>query len=245
MEVVLLITSLYDKDIHNGDYAMNIYSTMQYIMTTETNQQVKITVMDFWLKVINTMLKKQGMMDGGFPEVTFSKELKRIITFDKPKIKQCLTAALTELSNIGCLATFVFVLKHEADPKICEAAEKNLLDFIDLLNKHKVNSGELHEIYLNCRDYCTSPNVFNEISPVMSPSGPVDLNSIDVEELWDPECFEANTGFDDVSGRLRNVTPHDFLKFVHSEMDQYRNRHKRKLKPKNDLDQVLEVLRVL
>lgn len=48
--------------------------------------EVKINALDFWSRVICRQLSHQGMIDGTFPAVTFSKEHKKIITLNE-KVK--------------------------------------------------------------------------------------------------------------------------------------------------------------
>lgn len=237
-EVVVLLTALYDQDIHDNVYFMNIYDSMKRMMLTDKNQQVKIAVMDFWMKVVDVILKKHGMMDGSFPKVTFSKELKRIITYNKQTIKSCLSKALNELSDTGCLATFVFVLKHETDYKVYQVAEKHLDKLTDLLIKYKMSSRDLGEASFNSHAYCTSPNP--SINGILSPASSVDLNSLEVEELLDSDYTMTISRCDDARGNLDRISPNEFLYFIYSEMDQCKSRHNTHLKSEDDLDSLLE-----
>lgn len=242
-ETVILLTVLYDQDIHDNVYFMNIYNSMKRTMMTEKNEQVKIAVMNFWMKVVDIILKKHGMMDGSFPEVTFSKELKRIITFNKQKIRSCLSKALTELSDTGCLATYVFVLKNETDDRVYQVAERHLDKLTDLLVKYKMSSRDLDEVQFNSHAYCNSPSPssFNGIlSPAMSPAASVDLNSLEVEELLDSDCHMTNSELFDSRGNISRISPNEFLHFVYSEMNQCKNQHDKETKSMDDLDSLLQ-----
>lgn len=235
-----LLTALYDQDIHDNVYFMNIYDSIKHLMVIEKSQQVKVAAMNFWNKVVDVVLKKQGMMDGAFPEVTFSKELKRIITFNKQKIKSCLSKALIELSDIGCLATYVYVLKHETNDEIYNVAEKQLDKLINLLIKYKMSSTDLEEVHFNSHAYGTypSPSTFNGI---LSPAASVDLNSLNVQALFSSDCNMTNTGFECPKETISRISPHEFLHFVYSEIDHCRNRYTKESKSEElDLDSLLE-----
>lgn len=242
-EVVILITYLYGQDLHDNVNFINVYKAIQNSLRSEKNRQVKIAIMDFLLKVINVVLKKQGMIDGSFPEATFSKELKRIITFNKTKIRSCLSNALSELSINGCLAAFVHVLKNETDSKVFEAAEKNLLDLINLLNKYDVQSYDLkeEEEYLNSPS-CSSPSLLSGIpSPAIFSVESEDLDSLSVEELLDLNCPDlmSQQEIDDMD-EMEKVSPNGFFKFVKLEMDHCKTRFKTKTKSEVSIDGLLD-----
>lgn len=227
-EVVILITHLYNQDI--SDNCIKLTKAFQDILRLEKNRQVKIAVINFLLKVINVILKEQGMVDGSFPEATFSKELKRIITFNNKKIKTCLSNAVGELSSNGCLAAFVHVLKKETDSKVFEAAETNLIDLINLLKKYEVNFYDYYDEkeYQNSPYYCSSPSILSEIpSPAMFPSESDDLDSLSVEELLDmnfSDCMSHHS-FDN-EGEMEQISPNEFYKFLELELNQCKNRFK-------------------
>lgn len=242
-EVVVLITCIYDQDIHNKDYIMNLFDMMLRILKSERHRRVKIALIDFWQKVINVVLKLQGMIDGEFPEATFSKALKRIITFDKPKIKSCLSAALMELGKNGCLAAFMFILRQKNDHEVCEAAEKNLIQLIDLLHKYKLNDCDMKENDFDSHSNCGSPYNFNGVlSPSMSLLEPTDLDSLEIEKFWDTDFVLPNQHSNDGLKKSDDNSSDEFLKFVNLEMDQHRNRHKAKANPQDDLDSLIDYI---
>lgn len=238
IEIVALLTALYDQNIHDNVYFMNVYDCMKNIMVMEKKQQVKIAVMNFWMKVVDVVLRKQGMIDGAFPEVTFSKELKRIITFNTQKIKSCLSQALIELSDTGCLAAFVYVLKHETDDEVYKVAETHLDKLINQLIKYRMGSHDFDEVNFNSPAICTSPSssIFNGI---LSPAASVDLNSLNVEELLVSDCSMTNAEFHFPRENINRISPDEFLHFVYSEIDHCRNRHNKESKSW-DSDTLLE-----
>lgn len=65
--------------------------------------EVKINALEFWRHFIKAHLTDQGMLDGHFPNVTFSKEHRKIVSLDTNEIKQRLNKALDELSKQRCL----------------------------------------------------------------------------------------------------------------------------------------------
>jgi hypothetical protein len=82
-------------------------SAMSQAMTVaailDLHWEVKINALKFWSHFIKSHLTDQGMLDGHFPTVTFSKEHKKIMSLDENEIKQRLTKALDELARQRCL----------------------------------------------------------------------------------------------------------------------------------------------
>ena len=69
--------------------------------------EVKINALEFWREFIDSHLSDQGMLDGHFPNVTFSKEHRKIVSLNENEIKQRLNKALDELSRQNCLGVWI------------------------------------------------------------------------------------------------------------------------------------------
>lgn len=65
--------------------------------------EVKISALKFWKHVIKSHLSDQGVLDGHFPKVTFSKEHRKIVSLNETEIKRRLNKALDELMKQNCL----------------------------------------------------------------------------------------------------------------------------------------------
>lgn len=75
--------------------------------------EVKINALEFWKYFIKSHLTDQGMLDGQFPNVTFSKEHRKIVSLNETEIKQRLNKALDELARQRCLGVNIsFKLFH-------------------------------------------------------------------------------------------------------------------------------------
>lgn len=69
--------------------------------------EVKRNALEFWRHFIKSHLTDQGMLDGHFPNMTFSKEHRKIVSLDETEIKQRLSKALDELSRQRCLGVIL------------------------------------------------------------------------------------------------------------------------------------------
>lgn len=83
-------------------------------------------------------LTEQGMLDGIFPNVTFSKESRKIVTLNDKEIQKRLLRALDELSTIGCLTVLVKLLQDDVEVEIIDTALTVATELLDIINKYKV-----------------------------------------------------------------------------------------------------------
>lgn len=217
IEICELIVKLYDVDIMEK----NFYDIMTYTVLYSEDKNLKIKALDFWRKVIEVFLKRQGMLDGQFPEATFSKELKRIIHFDKKTIKHCLLDTLNKLSRVGCLAIFIHILSKQSDIQLYTTAIHYLEDFISLIKKYNI-----------------TPAV--DADPFASSAKPISF-FIDFEENSfiipvSPASNYLDFAYSYSALEYRKIVPtNDFLKFVYDLSDV-----NTKIQSNNDLDDLLD-----
>lgn len=100
--------------------------------------EVQLTALKFWKIVIQSFLNDQGMLDGTFPPVTFSRETRKIVTLNDREIQRRLTKILEELSSIGCLTVLVKLLHEETEVDIMDVALAISMELLDILEKYKV-----------------------------------------------------------------------------------------------------------
>lgn len=65
--------------------------------------EVKKSALEYWKQFIKSHLSDQGVLDGHFPKVTFSKEHRKIVSLNETEIKRRLNKALDELAKQNCL----------------------------------------------------------------------------------------------------------------------------------------------
>jgi hypothetical protein len=81
----------------------NVFMVMAYAAMSDLHWEVKVNALEFWEKVIQKQMSDQGMIDGIFPSVTFSKENRKIVLLTENEIKLRLNKVLGELARIRCL----------------------------------------------------------------------------------------------------------------------------------------------
>lgn len=130
------------------DMMPRVYEIMVAAATVDLHWEVKMKSLDFWEEVIWERLRNQGVIDGAFPEVTFSKEQRKIVTLTQLEIQKRLTRVLLELSGNGCLGVLVSAMQDECDIQVVERAVDITKKLMDFLRKYAVISYE--DVKLHC-----------------------------------------------------------------------------------------------
>lgn len=231
IEATTVITSIYDLDTIE-DTSDNFCDIMSHLIFTSNEKKLKLKVLDFWHKVIDMFLRRFGIVDYHIPEATFSKQLKRIIHFNRQTIRNTFHSILSDLNQVGCLAIFIHIFSEENDFEICSATKNCYEGLIQLLKEHTIsyytsNVGNYSDSSLPF-DFVQSAKDVDVDSLSRSPS-PMsfisDFESIDFQELGvldnsDLSSYSAvsNDTDCDLKGR-QIISLNDFLKFVYSDFD--------------------------
>ncbi|KAK6643019.1 hypothetical protein RUM43_004522 [Polyplax serrata] len=137
-EAVLLLKQVYLNSNLRPDLCESFYEIMTFTATCDLHWEVKVNSLLFWQAVIQRIFADQGMIDGSFPKVTFSKENKKIVTLTNDEIKLRLSKALTQLSRIGCLHVILSAMYDECDFQVVEKSVEILIDFLAVLKRYGI-----------------------------------------------------------------------------------------------------------
>ncbi|XP_050302002.1 uncharacterized protein LOC126740128 isoform X2 [Anthonomus grandis grandis] len=116
-EAITLITQIYKSEWNTKEDKSKMHNVMVKVALREKTQDVQEQTVTFWEHVTVKHLEKQGMADGEFPSVIFSKEHKKIIRMDDKEIRKRLFQALDAMSKSGCFGIFQHYLQAEGVPK--------------------------------------------------------------------------------------------------------------------------------
>ncbi|XP_053620353.1 uncharacterized protein LOC128680898 [Plodia interpunctella] len=116
-----------------------LYEHMVSAALNDFHWEVQISALRFWRHVIKTLLTDQGMLDGTFPPVTFSKESRKIVHLNPTEIQRRLMKVLDELSAIGCLSVLVKLLNEETEVDIMELTLNISLEFLEILDNYNLS----------------------------------------------------------------------------------------------------------
>lgn len=197
-EAATLMKLLYKHQKLPEELMDHIYEMMAFSATIDLNGEVRRRALEFWDEVIWEHLKCQGMIDGSFPKVTFSKENRKIVTLTEVEIRRRLHKVLIQLSENGCLGVLISAIQDDCDMEVVKQAVTITKKFVELLRKH---GGE------------TTPNVR---SPTTSISSDSDL-SPQFRETRSSSVVSVNS--QSTSSSVKIITPFYFLEFVNQDLD--------------------------
>lgn len=222
-EIVDLITNIYEHHMVPDRTVVKFYDIMSYAVLEDEFWSVKTNALSFWKKVIDNHLSEEGMIDGEFPSVTFSKKLKKIITFDDCSIKKCLDRVLSKLTEIGCITAFLYAINSNAENMIEQTALQIIQPFIMLLKRYYCTTISIKNPTPNCFDsFCCSPepnitdsSLLSSSSNIFSPYPESLYNDIlDMQELVSDKNIFSTILDNSASDTPEAVQRNEFLQVV-------------------------------
>lgn len=115
-----------------------LYRHMVSAAIFDFHWEVQIAALKFWRAVIQSVLADQGMLDGIFPPVTFSKTTRKIVTLNEAEVQKRLATTLENLANNGCLTALVKLLDEDMDVEIIESSLSVSLELQNILQQYKI-----------------------------------------------------------------------------------------------------------
>ncbi|XP_069697444.1 BRCA1-associated ATM activator 1 [Periplaneta americana] len=161
-EAAALLKEIYEHHKFLKAELGNVFMAMAYAAVSDLHWEVKVNALNFWEKVIERQMSDQGMIDGVFPSVTFSKENRKIVVLTEKEIKLRLNKVLEELARFKCLQVLLSALQDHDLQVVYKAA-----DIITTLNSVLVRHGimsdseapkPLPDLISNCEKPSTNKN---------------------------------------------------------------------------------------
>ncbi|KAG6452134.1 uncharacterized protein LOC115444825 [Manduca sexta] len=137
-EACNVLCDLYQNHKLAPTFKQSLYDHMVSASLCDFHWEVQLSALTFWKIVYKSLLTDQGMLDGEFPPVTFSRESRKIVNLNAAEIQRRLVKILNELSTIGCLTVLVKLLHDDTELEIMEYAHSISNELYDMLQKHKV-----------------------------------------------------------------------------------------------------------
>ncbi|KAF5269582.1 hypothetical protein FQR65_LT05920 [Abscondita terminalis] len=220
-EAATLLSKLYEHRSFPKLTNEQINQAMVYAATTDLDWEVRESALDYWRKVINCHLTNQGMIDGTFPSVTFSKEKRKIITLNDKEIRSRLNTVLEDLSKCGCLGVLITAMQDNCDIKVLKKAveiTKTLSNFLKLYNV--VSDSATTEAPLSSTPIL---NVINDCATINKYSDAVVndiVNCQDIRLLVNVMNDQQNIfSISELAPKHNIVNVKDFLSFIQRDLD--------------------------
>lgn len=84
---------------------------------SDLDWEVKLEALEFWRVIIDESLRQQGMLDGSFPEITFSKEKQKIVRSVSAQKKDIYRLMTSISSNVFMISDWI-LRKSAQDYKV-------------------------------------------------------------------------------------------------------------------------------
>ncbi|XP_032520221.2 uncharacterized protein LOC116772216 [Danaus plexippus] len=234
-EACNVLCEIYQSVKISPNFKSVLYENMMNAALSDFHWEVQLSALKFWKIVIQSLLTAQGMLDGTFPPVTFSRQTRKIVTLDANEIKRRLTATLEELSSIGCLTVLVKLLHDDTDVEIMDSARIISTELLEILDQYSVpetltpsnkEANTMDELQQqNISDDSTGNGDTMDSEPATSSENVIEsiLNSDDINLLANiykrqmnlsPEQETKNTSLTKV---VRLASPYLFVRYTRSK----------------------------
>ncbi|KAG7302508.1 hypothetical protein JYU34_012422 [Plutella xylostella] len=162
-EAVNVLCEIYQNLKLSPAFTDTLLNHMISTALTDFHWEVQIAALKFWRVVIHRQFSEQGMLDGTFPPVTFSKETRKIVTLNTEECGRRLVKAMDALSSLGCLTVLLKLLQDDVETEIVKTSLAISEEMLDIL--HKYNALE----FLNESDTQNMNNITIEVTEDAKP----------------------------------------------------------------------------
>lgn len=226
-EAASLICSIYEHQYCKEEIMTDVYDTMCHAVISDLHWEVKLNSLDFWQRVICNHLQNQGMIDGTFPNVTFSKEHRKIVTLTEIEVQNRLNKVLVQLSNCKCLTVLVSAMQDDCDLEVTKKAVTITNKLSSLLTAYNIKSVKSVMTGSSPAFSSCSSSVYS--SPPVTPH--VDfsdeildqiINSKDINLLTNVYSPSNDSGISNTDFKpIQIVTPELFVNFLQKDLDSF------------------------
>ncbi|XP_018332875.1 uncharacterized protein LOC108742240 isoform X2 [Agrilus planipennis] len=253
-EAATLMEVIYHYHTIQSELLHQVYTVMYYAATMDLHWEVQVKALGFWQTLIFKQLVNQGMIDGTFPSVTFSKENRKIVTLTEKEIQSRLIKVLHYLSKCGCLAVLLNAMHESSDLAVNKKAVKVTKKLLEVLRNHSIIpsstikcdspsspvcslNNDIFEVKLNSPTSfanCSllSDNVINQI--VSSHDSSL------LSNVYVCDSSKALTSSNVVKQEIKVVPPFEFLEFTKRDLDLLIVERQQWLNKLNDLTSLLD-----
>lgn len=203
-EAVQLLSAIHENKKFAATELKSIHRTMAHVAVNDLFWEVKVKALEFWHSVIKGQLTYQGVIDGNFPSVTFSKEKKKIVKLTEKEITSRLTRMLDELSASGCLSVLLACMRDEDDLLVVKASVRVIKFLTEFLDKytywHQVQESSHYQNLSNVADteQVRTAHVKNTSAPA-APDSKMDDDDVETELARSDEIIQTIVSAQDIN----------------------------------------------
>ncbi|KAH8295410.1 hypothetical protein KR018_010942 [Drosophila ironensis] len=186
-EALIALKKIYEHRKIHQKYKNTLFSTLNYCVVGDHHSEVKMNALEFWRREFYRQFTNQGMIDGVFPTVTFSKEQKKIVTLTEKEIQTSIAKVFAEVQQYGYFGIILKCLREENSYDVLEFLIKGTKIMIEKFERYK---GILDEIEMRS-PLDTEQPTFSFPSQNQSTSPPVPAEKPSVNPSEADEIIEA------------------------------------------------------
>lgn len=227
-EALITLRKIYEhRKIHHR-YKNTLFSTLNYCVIGDHHTEVKMNALEFWRREFYRQFTNQGMIDGVFPTVTFSKEQKKIVTLTEKEIQTSMAKVFGEVQQYGYFGILLKCLREETSKEVLEFLIKGTTILMEKFEKYK---GILEEIEMRSpldtehssfnfpSEEPTPPPQQSENKPTINPSEADEiieaiLNSQDSQLLEKAFETQMQLNADDKPSKNRHIDEFYYKQFA-------------------------------
>lgn len=244
-EAAKLICELYEQQLIPSESMQSVHTRMASTATFDLHWEVKVNALDFWDRVISTEMSNQGMIDGAFPTVTFSKEHRKIVTLTEPEIQNRLNKVLLNLSDCGCLGVLLSTMQDNCDLQVARKSVEITKKLSEQLRKYNMleNASMNMELFSDSYDSFKPTNVTAEKDNTDISNSVIDsiVNCTDMNLL--ASVFNNQMKTNQMNGGIKDlkiVKPEFFKNFIIQDLDSLITDRSNWLESVDDLNSLLD-----
>lgn len=244
-EAAKLIGEFYEHQKIPLDMMTSVYAAMASAAMHDLHWEVKVNALDFWAEVISSELSNQGMLDGTFPSVTFSKENRKIVTLTEKEIQNRLNKVLLNLSDCGCLGVLLATMQDSCDLQVARKAVEITKKLSEQLKKYNMlNTVSSLDLFNGDLDSFKISNISAEKDNDSDISNSVIdsiVNSSDMNLL--ASVFDTQMQTSPINGEIKDikvVKPEIFKDFLKQDLDALITDRNNWLESVDDLNSLLD-----
>ncbi|XP_034664587.1 uncharacterized protein LOC117898959 [Drosophila subobscura] len=144
-EAVITLMKIYEHRKIHQKYKNTLFSTLNYCVVGDHHSEVKMNALMFWRREFFRQFSNQGMIDGVFPTVTFSKEHKKIVTLTEKEIQTRIAKVFREGQQYGYFGIIIKCLREEVSTEVLEFLVRGLKIMNEKIERYK---GIMEEVEL-------------------------------------------------------------------------------------------------
>ncbi|KAI8129654.1 hypothetical protein FF38_13103 [Lucilia cuprina] len=189
-EAMKTLATIYEHRRIPSRYMDTLYSTLAHCVISDLHWEVKLEALHFWELEFKKQFTNQGMIDGTFPTVTFSKEYKKIVTLTEKEINLRILKVFKELSLRGCLGVILKCLQEECDLEVIKTAVCMVHCLLEKLKKYNfeslVESIDKNSSPSNSSNSNSAPN-----TPLTTPNSPLFDKNLDLKDILNEKPLDT------------------------------------------------------